>query len=92
MAKKILIPLLVILACGLLLARSATAANGFAIPRSVIGGGGQRVTGGDYILNGTIGEPIASGFSQGTTYGSISGFWWPSGCRIYLPLVMRNSS
>ena len=97
MAKKIVILLVVILACGLLLARSATAANalvanGFAIWRHVIGGGGLRATGGNYILNGTVGEPIASGFTQGTTFDRISGFWWPPAYRIYLPLVMRNQS
>jgi hypothetical protein len=90
MAKKIVIPLVVILACGLLLAGSATAANGFAISRHAIGGGGQRAAGGGYILHGTIGEPVASGFGQGATYGLSSGFWWPPQYRIYLPLVLRN--
>jgi hypothetical protein len=64
------------------------AANGYAIPRSVIGGGGQRTTGGGYILNGTVGEPIASGFNQGGTYGHSSGFWWPPRYEVYLPLVL----
>ena len=72
------------------LVTNALVTNGYAIPRHVIGGGGQRAAGGDCILNGTVGEPIASGFTQGTAYGRISGFWWPGGgCRIYLPLVLR---
>lgn len=66
-----------ILVCGLVLAGGALAANGFAIPRSVIGGGGQQSTGGGYILNGTVGEPIASNLSLEATHGLSSGFWWP---------------
>ena len=90
MTRKALIPLVAVLACSLLVAGSVLAANGFTIPRSVIGGGGQQATGGGYVLHGTVGEPIASGFTQGATYGHSSGFWWPPGCRIYLPLVLRD--
>jgi hypothetical protein len=87
--KAILVSL--ILVCGLVLAGSALAADGFAIPRSVIGGGGQQSTGGGYILNGTVGEPIASDLSLEAAHGLSSGYWWPSGeYAVYLPLVVRD--
>jgi hypothetical protein len=90
MRKAKIILGLLILGCGLVLAGSVLAANGFAIPRSVIGGGGQQATGGGYILNGTVGEPIASGFDQGATYGASSGFWWPARYEVSLPLVLKD--
>ncbi|MFN2270303.1 MAG: hypothetical protein ACK2US_05675 [Anaerolineae bacterium] len=87
--KAILVSL--ILVCGLVLAGSALAADGFAIPRSVIGGGGQQSTGGGYILNGTVGEPIASDLSIEANHGLSSGYWWPPGeYAVYLPLVVRD--
>ena len=87
--KAILVSL--ILVCGLVLAGSALAADGFAIPRSVIGGGGQQSTGGGYILNGTVGEPIASDLSLEAAHGLRSGYWWPSReYAVYLPLVVRD--
>ena len=79
-----------ILIGGLILAENTLAANGFAIGRNVIGGGGQGATGGGFILNGTVGEPIASALNVGTSHGLSSGFWWPREFRIYLPLVLRN--
>jgi hypothetical protein len=90
MAKRLFIPLAVVLACSLALAGGALAANGFAIPRSVIGGGGQQVTGGGYILNGTVGEPIASAPNVGASHGLGSGFWSPPRYGVYLPLVVND--
>ncbi len=81
---------LLILICSLYLVGHALAANGFAIGRSVIGGGGEEATGGGYILTGTIGEPVASGMQLDTAYGLSSGFWWPRQFSIYLPLVQRS--
>ena len=52
-----------IVVCGLIIVGSALAAGGFAIPRDVCGSAGQRVTGGSYILDGTLGEPIAGNWS-----------------------------
>jgi hypothetical protein len=93
MAKKRFIVLPILLACGLFLAGTVLASNGVAIERSVIGGGGEEVTDGSlYILNGTLGEPVASAIVRDTGYGLGSGFWWPGGeSAIYLPLVLRNS-
>ena len=90
MAKKTLILVVAVWVCGLALAGSVLASNGFAIPRSVIGGGGQRGTGGGYILNGTVGEPVAGDLNVGTTYDGSSGFWWPRRHRAYLPLVLKD--
>jgi hypothetical protein len=89
---------LLILVCGLALAGGVLAANGSVIERSVFGSGGERVTGGGlYILDGTLGEPIASDVALGTNYGLSSGYWWPRGPSgpsgpscVYLPLVVRN--
>ena len=91
MTKKTLILVAAVLVCSLILAGSVLAANGFAIPRSVIGGGGQQSTGGVYILNGTVGEPIASGLYAGhTSLDHSSGFWWSPVFEVYLPLVVRQ--
>lgn len=94
MAKKTRMLVAAVVAFGLLLEGGALAADEFAIPRSVIGGGGQRGVSSGYILNGTVGEPIASDFSLGAIYGSSSGFWWSgegeSEYRIYLPLVLKG--
>ena len=90
MARRIPIPLVLVLIVVLLLAGGALAADDWSIPRSVIGGGGQRATGPGLILHGTVGEPIAGNLSIQTTYGLSSGFWWPQPYRVYLPLVQRN--
>jgi hypothetical protein len=93
MAKNRFLVMLILLVCGLFLAGSVLAANGVAIERSVIGGGGERVTDGSlYILNGTLGEPAASALALGTSYGLSSGFWSLHECKVYLPLVLRNYS
>ena len=93
MAKRKFIPLLILSVCGLFLVGSALASNGMAIERSVIGGGGEEVTDGSlYILNGTLGEPVAGTVVLTTDYVLSSGFWAPHESRIYLPLVLRNHS
>jgi hypothetical protein len=93
MLRRKLVTLLILLACGLSLVGGALAANGMAIERSVIAGGGEPVTDGSlYVLNGTIGEPVAGAIALQAGYGLGSGFWWPPGFKIYLPLVLRNHS
>jgi hypothetical protein len=84
---------LLILVCGLVLAGGVLAANGPAIERSVFGSGGEQVTDGSlYVLNGTLGEPIASAIALDTGHGLGSGFWWPRESRVYLPLLLRDYS
>ena len=84
----------ILLVCGLFLVGSVLAANGVVVQRSVVGGGGEPVTDGSlYILNGTVGEPIAGAIAVTGNYGLGSGFWWPHGFsefEVYLPLVLKN--
>src|SRR4026209_2082968 len=47
----------------------------FTITKSVIGGGGGQSAGGTFILDGTIGQPIAGASSTGGAFTIISGFW-----------------
>ena len=91
--KTIAVVALCIAIGGLAVVGSVVAANGFAIPRSVIGGGGQEASGGGMVLNGTIAEPIASDLQVGPAYGLSSGFWQPAQARtIYLPLLLRQAA
>ena len=91
MKKAQVLPGLLILVCSLALVGVVLATNGEVIERSVFGSGGEPVTDGSlYILNGTLGEPIASDLELGTSYGLSSGFWWHRYSKIYLPLVMRD--
>lgn len=80
---------LLVTVIGLLGVGTVLAADSFVIGRSVIAGGGQEATGGDFILNGTIAEPIVGTLSLGATHGLSSGFWWPREYRVFLPLVVR---
>ncbi len=79
-----------IVVCGLVVAGGVLAANGFAISRDVFGSGGERVAGGNMILDGTLGEPIAGIVIVEHGYGLGSGYWWPPDLRLYLPLVLKN--
>lgn len=91
MRKETFTVALLIAICGLAVAGSVLAANGYLIRRSVIGGGGQEASGGGMVLNGTIAEPIASDLQVGAAYGLSSGFWQPGQDRtVYLPIVQRE--
>jgi hypothetical protein len=84
---------LLILVCGLALVGGVLAASGPVVERSVFGSGGERVTDGSlYVLDGTMGEPIAGDVAPETSYGLGSGYWWPRelGSTVYLPLVVRS--
>ena len=66
------------------------AANGLEIDRWVIGGGGGRVEGGNYVLNGTVGQAVGGGITS-DPYELCAGFWCGMGVyKVYLPLVVRN--
>lgn len=67
------------------------------ISRSVMGGGGEKVSAGNYVLNGTLSEPVASHLLPATNYGFCSGFWcgalvWWDGAEgpVYLPIILKN--
>ena len=50
----------------------------FEIKQSVIAGGGaQQSTGGNFSLDGTIGQSLAGGFFQNARYSVYNGFWTP---------------
>ena len=69
------------------------AAGIMEIDRYIIGSGGGTATGGDYTLNGTIGQPVIGNASH-ANLDLCSGFW----CKIVdyyktiLPLILRESN
>ncbi len=75
---------------------SASSTAGYTIDWwTVDGGGAQALTGGSYMLSGTVGQPDA-GAQSGATYSVGGGFWsggfWyveVFGFKIDLPLIMR---
>jgi hypothetical protein len=70
----------------------ALASNGgYEITWFTIDAGGGRSAGGDYTLNGTIGQPEVGSPASGGDYTLTGGFWPGSTmpARIYLPLVQR---
>ena len=91
----------VILAGFLLLAlASAAASAAFAQTSSnydlswhVVGGGVGQMEGPNHSLQGTLGQP-AAGVMSSNRHTLCSGFWCAgtAGFRIYLPLVLRDSS
>lgn len=68
----------------------AAAVTALNVPRNVIaGGGGGEVAGGNFVLTGTIGQPVTGVVSQGS-YGLCSGFWCNlEFLRTFLPLIGR---
>ena len=96
MKKAKVVAGLLILVCSLVLVGGVLASNGQVIERSVFGSGGQQVTDGSYILNGTFGEPIASDLALETNYGLSSGYWagggiTGGGVKVYLPIILKES-
>lgn len=60
------------------------------IDRHVIAGGGGRSEAGRYVLNATIGQPVAGRVSN-SPYDLCGGFWCGAArYQIYLPLILRN--
>ncbi len=77
-----------------LLVVTGVLAAGEAIQRTVIASG-EMATGGGYMLNGTLGESVASNgvLMGGASYGLGSGFWAKgvvAGGRVYLPVITKN--
>jgi hypothetical protein len=61
-----------------LAAGSASAFPPFTIDWYTIDGGGEMgLSGGDFALSGTIGQPDASALNSGGPFGVIGGFWGP---------------
>ncbi len=81
---------LLVLAILLSISGVVLAANGLEIGRWVIGSGGGRIEGGDYILNATVGQAVVGDVTS-NPYNLCAGFWCGMGVyKVYLPLVVRN--
>ncbi len=75
--KRFVIPTALIALGIMLVILTATVvqAASYELPRWVISGGGGFLAGGNYTLNGTIGQPVAGSIGGGN-YSLTSGFWW----------------
>ena len=74
----------------LILAGTANAAvNALDVPRYVISSGGGYSAAGNYVLEGTVGQPVAGIVAVGS-YEVCSGFWCGLGVfRTLLPLIIK---
>lgn len=82
----VLLVLVTLLATKAALAQSDTYSLGWW----TVDGGGATLSGGDYVLNGTAGQPDA-GTLTGGDYALSGGFWvHRAGYKIFLPLVLRQ--
>jgi len=59
--------------------------------RGVVASGGEEVTAGDLVLNGTIGQPVAGPLVANGDVQVGSGFWQkiPTGMNLYLPQIRK---
>lgn len=93
--KKYLLVIIVsaaVLSLGMAYAQSG---GGYDLSWWTIDGGGGQAAAGNYVLAGSIGQPVA-GVSQSGGMVLASGFWvdagpesTPSGPRIFLPLLRK---
>jgi len=90
--KKIMV---IFVVCALLSTTIALAAGDYQINWWTVdnGGGSSQSVGGQYLLQGSIGQPL-TGFSTGGEYILSSGFWHGIGAAIqefmvHLPMVIR---
>jgi hypothetical protein len=86
--------LLAVLLLGLVSPIRAAVSADYTIGWWTVDGGGAESTGGNYVLNGTIGQPDASPALTGGFYTVQGGFWGvalpaQTEWRLYLPLVTR---
>jgi hypothetical protein len=80
-----------VLLLGILVAAAVVSAAGsLDVSRSVIAGGGGRISAGDYTLNPTIGQPITGRAVFGSTDLCV-GFWCGlARYDLFLPLILRS--
>jgi hypothetical protein len=87
--------LAVSLVMGLAAPAAAQSGGDYDLTWSTVDGGGETFcSGGEYSLGGTVGQPDA-GVLGGGDYALVGGYWGgalPVQYRVYLPLVMRDSS
>ncbi|HTV41110.1 MAG TPA: hypothetical protein VMF08_11080 [Candidatus Sulfotelmatobacter sp.] len=74
-ARRIRIRFQFALLAGCLGAAVSASAQSYSIDWHKIAGGGGLSTGGSYQINGTIGQPEASGTMSGGNYSMTGGFW-----------------
>ena len=70
---------------------TASAAPEPVLVRSVIGGGGQRVAAGSFVLHGTVGEAIVSQPLAAADCWVASGYWrnLPQDYEVHLPMLRK---
>ncbi|MBN1875550.1 MAG: hypothetical protein JXA33_15095 [Anaerolineae bacterium] len=81
----------------LIAATWVVAADGFNLGWYVISGGGNASSSADYVLMGTLGQPVAS-VSNSTGFRLGGGFWYgiaeivpaPLTYKVYLPYIFRD--
>ena len=66
----------------------AQSSPGYDLSWHVVAGGGGRLEGAAYTLQGSAGQPATDSL-QGSSYTLASGFWVGGIYRLYLPLVRR---
>jgi len=68
--------------------------GGFDLSWHVAGNGGSPMASSSFQLNGTVGQPgVGMGLVTGGSHQVGPGFWYGvvGECKVYLPLVLRNS-
>lgn len=93
MNKKRLIIIVSVLFVLFIAGTALAASNDYAITWWTVDSGGGVSQGGEYTLQGTIGQ-LDTGLSQGGEYGLAGGFWarivdWVQQFLIHLPVVFR---
>ena len=88
MKSKVWIIITIILLLTILVVTPALATGTMHIDWFVIGSGGGTAIGGDYVLKGTIGQPVV-GLSSGGASDLCSGFWCHSlqWIKVFLPII-----
>ncbi len=70
----------------------AQGGSGYGLSWWTADGGGGMLSGGNYALGATVGQPDASTALAGGNYTLVGGFWGAgtAGYQVYLPVVLRN--
>lgn len=90
--KGLVVPLVLVACLALAVPVLAQVSANFDLSWHVIAGGGGKMAGTQYTLQGTTGQPVI-GPAAGSGHTLCSGFWCGAGAeyRVYLPLVVRSA-